>query len=109
MTTTDHVVKLYSILQSFEALRILRTSGSSDRGTTITVEVSQPTPLSDLLAEMPELDAREIAGGDDGSLRSRLGSLGGKPEGRARIAVSFPESDAPVDTNEEPEEEGEEA
>ena len=66
MADTDDVVKLYSMLQSLETLRILRTSGSSKgRGTIITVEVSHPTPLTELLANMSELDARDVAGGRD--------------------------------------------
>ena len=76
MADTDDVVKLYSMLQSLETLRILRTSGSSNRGTIITVEVSHPTPLTELLANMSELDARDVAGGRDNSLRSRLGKPG---------------------------------
>ncbi len=89
MANTDNVVKLYSLLQGISTLRILRTAGSSDRGTVIAVDVSQPLPLTELLTKTDELDAEDVAGGDDGSLIARFGYLGAKPEGRARIAVRF--------------------
>jgi hypothetical protein len=47
------VSDLYRHLQNMRGLRVLGTSGSWDEGTTVSVALDNPTPLVQLLEEIP--------------------------------------------------------
>ena len=89
MADMDQVVELHSFLQNIENLRIIRTAGSWDRGTTISVALDHPIALGDLLSTMPNVDARPAGGNGNSTLRSRLSSFGGRSDEREKIAVTF--------------------
>lgn len=50
------VSKLYSYLQTISDIKVLRTTGSWDRGTTITVVADKPIPLISIILKMPGVE-----------------------------------------------------
>lgn len=50
------VFRLFNYLQTTPDLKVLRTEGSWDRGTTITVVLDKPTPLISFLLETPGVE-----------------------------------------------------
>ena len=50
------VFRLFNHLQTTPDLRVLRTEGSLDRGTTITVVLDKPTPLISFILETPGVE-----------------------------------------------------
>ncbi len=79
------VSKLYNYLQPTPEIKFVRTSGSWDRGTTITVVLDKPIPLiSVLLAKLPKANITPGRIGEDGFVR-------GKKEVR-RITLSLKEA-----------------
>ena len=87
------VSKLYDSLQTIPELRILHTSGSAKRGTTITVSLEKPIPLISIISSKipgfratPELPERE------GAVKGKPGSvLEKKKKGARRIKVALKE------------------
>lgn len=68
------VSKLYNYLQTTPEIKFVRTSGSWDRGTTITVVLDKPIPLiSVLLAKLPEANITPGRIGEDGFVRGKKG------------------------------------
>ena len=68
------VTKLYNYLQTTPEIKFVRTSGSWDRGTTITVVLDKPIPLiSVLLAKLPEANTTPGRIGEDGFVRGKKG------------------------------------
>jgi len=49
------VSKFYNYLQTIPDIKILRTTGSWDKGTTITVVADKPTPLISEISEVPDV------------------------------------------------------
>jgi hypothetical protein len=68
------VSRLHSLLLSNPELKILRTVGSWQRGTTITVFLDRPLPLVGVLAEIPglRLSSRPKVGVQGGAFRNRI-------------------------------------
>lgn len=50
------VFRLFNHLQTTSDLKVLRTEGSLDRGTTITVVLDKPTPLISFILETPGVE-----------------------------------------------------
>jgi len=50
------ISKLYNYLQTIPDIKILRTTGSWDRGTIITVVADKPIPLINIISEIPDME-----------------------------------------------------
>ncbi|MFC2056279.1 hypothetical protein ACFLTO_01770 [Chloroflexota bacterium] len=68
--------RLYNHLQTTPEIKILYTSGSWDRGTTIAVTLDKPLPLIDVISKIPGIDVtlgssqtNNLAKGTSGTLR----------------------------------------
>ncbi len=75
------VSKLYNYLQTIPDIKILRTTGSWDRGTTITVVVDKPIPLISIISKTPGVEVTPELLQKDSSVKRTSGSLlraGGK-------------------------------
>ena len=78
------VSKLYNYLQTIPDIKILRTTGSWDRGTTITVVADKPIPLISTISEIPGVEViAEVPQQDSlvkgtSSSRLRAGGKGAK-------------------------------
>ena len=74
------VSKLYNYLQTIPDIKILRTTGSWDRGTTITVVADKPLPLISIISKIPGVEViSELPQKDDlvkGTSSSRLRASG---------------------------------
>lgn len=57
------VTALYNHLNSIPDLKIVRTAGSWDRGTVVTVTLDKPLALIDLLSNIPALEVTPVAPG----------------------------------------------
>lgn len=68
--------ELYNRLQATPELRILRTVGSWDRGTVITLLLEKPIPLIGMLSEIPSVETRMQPSEKGGLLGGILGSSG---------------------------------
>ena len=68
------VSKLYNYLQTVPDVKILRTTGSWDRGTTINVVADKPIPLIDTLSNIPDMEviAEEPKQGSSAKSKSNL-------------------------------------
>ena len=69
------VSKLYNYLQTIPELKILRTRGSWDRGTTITVVLDKPMPLISLISKIPDVEVTPELLQKDGLVKGRSSSL----------------------------------
>jgi len=75
------VSKLYNYLQTIPDIKILRTTGSWDRGTTITVVADKPIPLISKISEIPGVEVISELSQEDSSVKRTSSSLlraGGK-------------------------------
>ncbi len=79
--------ELYERLQGIPEVKILRTVGSWDRGSTITVVLDKPLPLIDMLSELPGFDARPALPLSEGRLKEALGPLGSRGREARRIEI----------------------
>ena len=87
------VSKLYNHLQTIPELRILRTTGSWNRGTTITVVLDKPIPLLSIISKIPGVEVTaELL--DEDSLEKVTSSspLGAKRKGVKRIKLTLKET-----------------
>ena len=76
---------LYESLQTIRELRILHTSGSANRGTTITVVLESPMPLISVISsKMPEVEATPELPGNSSSVGRKWNSLPGKEKKETR-------------------------
>ncbi len=50
------ISKLYNYLQTIPDMKLLRTTGSWDRGTTITVVTDKPIPLINIISKIPDVE-----------------------------------------------------
>jgi len=74
-------------------MKILRTTGSWDRGTTITVVADKPIPLISKILEIPDVEVIPELSQKDSSVKGASGSLlraGGK--GVKRIQLTLKEA-----------------
>ena len=68
------VSKLYTYLQTTPEIKFVRTSGSWNRGTTITVVLDKPIPLISVLSsKIPEAEVTPEKPGKDGFVKERRG------------------------------------
>jgi len=68
------VSKLYNYLQTTPEIKFVRTSGSWNRGTTITVVLDKPIPLISVLSsKIPEAEVTAEQPGKDGFVKDRRG------------------------------------
>lgn len=68
------VSKLYGYLQMTPEIKFVRTTGSWDRGTTVTVVLDKPVPLLSVLsAKIPEAEASPERPDQDGFIKGRKG------------------------------------
>ena len=89
------VSKLYNYLQTIPDIKILRTTGSWDRGTTITVVADKPLPLISIISKIPGVEViSELPQKDDlvkGTSSSRL-RAGGKEVKRIKLTLKEAQS-----------------
>jgi len=89
------VSKLYNYLQTIPDIKILRTTGSWDRGTTITVVADKPIPLISIISKIPGAEAISEVPQQDSSVKrvssSRL-RAGGKEVKRIKLTLKEAQS-----------------
>jgi len=93
------VSKLYNYLQTIPDIKILRTTGSWDRGTTITVVADKPVPLISTISKVPGVEVVAELLQEDSSVKgtsSLLRRAGGKGvEGVKIIKLTLKEAKSP--------------
>ncbi len=78
------VSKLYNYLQTIPEIKIIHTTGTWDRGTTITVGLDKPMPLISIISKIGGIEAIPELSEKDSPGKEKLGSLLGRKRGRAR-------------------------
>ena len=68
------VSKLYSYLQTISDIKVLRTTGSWDRGTTVTVVADKPIPLISLITKIPDVEVIPELLNQDSSVKGKSSS-----------------------------------
>ena len=84
------VSKLYNYLQTIPDIKILRTTGSWDRGTTVTVVVDKPIPLISKISEAPGVEVIAELPQEDSSVKGTSRSrqrAGGKGVKRIKLTL----------------------
>ena len=87
------VSKFYNYLQTISDIKILRTTGSWDRGTTITLVADKPVPLVSTISKVPGVEVIAGVSQKDGSAKQASGlrlRTGG--EGVKRIELTLKEA-----------------
>ena len=97
-TNVAKISKFYSELGGIAGMRLLRTSGSWDKGTVITVELHQPMSPEALTESLPpNVQATPAKADEDGWWRSAMGRGAKGQDAHAAVAIAFgpaPEADA---------------
>lgn len=87
------VSKLYNYLQTIPDIKILRTTGSWDRGTTITVVADKPIPLISEISKVPGVKVISELPQEDSSVKGASSSrLRGRGKGVKRIKLTLKEA-----------------
>ncbi len=87
------VSKFYNYLQTISDIKILRTTGSWDRGTTITVVADKPIPLISKISEVPDVEVIAELPQKDSSEKGKSSSrLRGGGKGVKRIKLTLKEA-----------------
>ena len=87
------VSKFYNYLQTISDIKILRTTGSWDRGTTITVVADKPTPLIGKISEVPDVEViAELPQKDSPEKGKSSSRLRGGGKGVKRIKLTLKEA-----------------
>jgi len=87
------VSKFYNYLQTIPDIKILRTTGSWDRGTTITVVADKPTRLISKISEAPDVEVIAELPQKDSSEKGKSSSrLRGGGKGVKRIKLTLKEA-----------------
>jgi len=87
------VSKFYNYLQTIPDIKILRTTGSWDRGTTITVVADKPIPLISKISEVPDVEVIAELPQKDSSEKGKSSSrLRGGGKGVKRIKLTLKEA-----------------
>jgi len=84
------VSKFYNYLQTIPDVKILRTTGSWDRGTTITVVADKPVPLISTISEIPGVEVISELSQQDSSVKGTLSSRrreGGKGVKKIKLTL----------------------
>ncbi len=90
------VSKLYNYLQTIPDIKILRTTGSWDRGTTITVVADKPIPLISTISKMPGVEViAELPQQDNSVKRASSSRLKAGGKGAKRIKLTLKEAQSP--------------
>lgn len=91
----SRVTELYSHLQTLSELKVVRTSGSWDRGTVVTVSLERPLALVEALSELSSLEVTPATSGSAGikGLSDRS-----KPVQRLTIVFAQDETEAEAET-----------
>lgn len=90
------VSKLYSYLQTISDIKVLRTTGSWDRGTTITVVADKPIPLISIISKMSGVEVIPELLQQDSSVKRKSGSrLKAGEKGVTRIKLTLKETQSP--------------
>jgi len=90
------VSKLYNYLQTIPDIKILRTTGSWDRGTTITVVADKPIPLISIISEIPGVEVMSELPQQDSSVKKASSSrLRAGGEGAKRVKLTLKEAQSP--------------
>ena len=76
--------KIYAELQGNPEVKILRTVGSYDKGTTITVILEKPTRLVDTLVRIPGVEVTSETTGKQGLFKK---SAGGQDKTPGRVTI----------------------
>jgi len=87
--------KLYNYLQTIPDMKILRTAGSWDRGTTITVVADKPIPLISIISEIPDVEVIAELSQKDSSVKGASSSrlrAGGKEAERIKLTLKEAQS-----------------
>jgi vacuolar-type H+-ATPase subunit E/Vma4 len=82
------VSELYERLKAIPEVKIVRTVGSWDRGTTVTVALDKPLPLINILAEMPGFEARPAQSEKGSLLKGTTGLVGEKGGATRRVEIT---------------------
>ena len=83
------VTELYSHLQTLSEVRVVRTSGSWDRGTVVTISLERPLALIEALSELSSLEVAPAAPGSAG-----IKGLGDKKGYTQRVTIVFAQDEA---------------
>ena len=89
------VSKLYNYLQAIPDIKILRTTGSWDRGTTITVVADKPIPLISTISRIPGVEVIAELSQQDSSVKGASSSrlrAGGKEAKRIKLTLKEAQS-----------------
>ena len=97
-TNVAKISKFYSVLGSVAGMRLLRTSGSWDKGTVITIELNAPMSPEALIQRLPpDVQATPAKMEEDGWWRAAMGRRAKGPGAHDAVAITFgpaPEADA---------------
>lgn len=80
---------LHERLQGIPSLRVLRTAGSWDEGTVITILLENPMPVLSMLKAIPMVVATPVPPEGGGLLKTAVGPLADRGKRRDRIAITF--------------------
>ena len=87
------VSKLYSYLQTISDIKVLRTTGSWDRGTTITVVTDKPIPLISIISKIPDVEViPELLQQDSSAKRKSSSRSKAGDKGATRIKLTLKEA-----------------
>ena len=90
------VSKLYNHLQTMPELRILRTTGSWDRGTSITVVLDKPIPLINIISKISGVEVTPELPSEDSLAKATSSSSLGARRGVKRIKITLREAQPSV-------------
>ena len=94
-TNVAKISKFYSELGTVAGVRVLRTSGSWDKGTVITVELSEPMSPETLTQRLPsDVQATPARMEEDGWWRAAMGRRAKGPGAHDAVAIAFAVSPA---------------
>ncbi|MEE8443484.1 MAG: hypothetical protein V3S37_07020 [Dehalococcoidia bacterium] len=88
--SADRITTLYSHLQSIPEIKVLRTAGSWDRGTVVTIATVAPVPLVNLLSDIPALEVEPGA-----PENFPVKGVGEKGKTNQWISITFKTQDSP--------------
>jgi len=87
------VSKLYNYLQTIPEIKILRTTGSWDRGTAIAVVLDKPIPLISIISKIPDVEVIPELSQKDSSVKGTSRSLlRAEGKGVRRITLTLKEA-----------------
>ena len=81
--------EIHSQLQTIPEVKILRTVGSWDKGTTITLLLEKPLPLVDMLTKIPAVEVTSELPERQGLLKKTINALGAKGRERVRNRIAL--------------------